>query len=183
MRGRKPQPASVREQKAPVRSKRKAVEATEPAVLVGGVAPPVSVKGAALVVWNKLAPMLMAAKLLSVADIPAFARYCRLTARWEEAERTLDEDGLTYESESAHGKLKRAHPAAMLSMRYSRELLTLEAQFGLLPAERQRIFQARAQTGVSGDLFNLGAPEKPKADEPAAPTPAEPERSPVGMLN
>ncbi len=183
MRGRKPKPAAVRDQVKPVRSQRKAAAPSADSaakVLVGGVAPPASVKGFALELWNKLAPTLMLAKLLSPADVQAFARYCRLSARWEEAERTIDDEGLTYESESAHGKLKRAHPAAMLSMRYSRELLTLETQFGLLPAERQRIMANRAQTGVSGDLFAATAKAEP-TETPPAPT-VQPLRSPVGML-
>jgi P27 family predicted phage terminase small subunit len=180
MRGRKPKPSAVRDQVRPVRSTRKTAPAEAAAVTVGGVSPPASVKGFALELWNKLAPTLVMAKLLSAPDVQAFARYCRLSARWEDAERTIDTEGLTYESESAHGKLKRAHPAAMLSMRYSRELLTLETQFGLLPAERQRIMANRAQTGVSGDLF-APAPN-PKADAPPAPTP-QPASSPVGLLN
>lgn len=181
MRGRKPKPEAVRAQLEPVRSRRKpAAKATDSeAVLVGGVAPPKSVKGFALELWNRLAPTLILAKLLSTPDVPAFARYCRLSARWEEAEKTVDEEGLTYESESAHGKLKRAHPAAMLSMRYSRELLSLETQFGLLPAERQRIMANRAQTGVTGDLFAQSAKDQA---QPQAPKPAVP-NSPVGLLN
>lgn len=184
MRGRKPKPAAVKEQIAPVRSRRKdPAPAAAAVVTVGGVAPPASVKDFALELWNKLAPTLILAKLLSPPDVPAFARYCRLSARWEEAERTITDEGLTYESESAHGKLKRAHPAAMLSMRYSRELLTLETQFGLLPAERQRIMASRAQTGVSGDLF-AAPPAKPDAKEQPAPTtPARAPSSPVGLLN
>lgn len=185
MRGRKPKPEAVREQISPVRSRRKQAAKTADAgaaVLVGGVAPPASVKGFALELWNRLAPTLILAKLLSAADVPAFARYCRLSARWEQAERTIEDEGLTYESESAHGKLKRAHPAAMLSMRYSRELLSLETQFGLLPAERQRIMANRAQTGVSGDLF--AQPAKPEAEKPPAPGPVGPAvSSPVGLLN
>lgn len=182
MRGRKPKPAAVREQLEPVRSRRKPKAEEAAPVLVAGVAPPKSVKGFALELWNKLAPQLILAKLLGPADVQAFARYCRLSARWEDAEGTLDKEGLTYESESAHGKLKRAHPAAMLSMRYSRELLSLESQFGLLPAERQRIMAARAQTGVSGDLFA----QAPKTDAPSEPAPRPdpaPRGSPIGMLN
>lgn len=180
MRGRKPKPDAVRDQLQPVRSRRKPVVKVEaPPVLVGGVAPPKSVKGIALDLWNRLAPNLILAKLLSAPDVPAFARYCRLSARWEEAEKIIDDEGMTYESESAHGKLKRAHPAAMLSMRYSRELLTLETQFGLLPAERQRIFAARAQTGVTPDLF--GGPAA-KDEAPAPSKPVGPS-SPVGLLN
>lgn len=184
MRGRKPKPEAVKAQTKPVRSARKAPAAAPVSVKVGGVSPPASVKKDALKLWNALAPKLMAAKLLTPTDVPAFARYCRLSARWEEAEKELDADGITYESESNHGKLKRAHPAAMLSLRYSRELMALETQFGLLPAERQRIMATRAQTGITGDLFGstgqAEAPEAPPAPESPA---ARPVRSPIALLN
>ena len=170
MRGPKPKPAAVREQIAPVRSKRKKPEPS-PAVLVGGVHPPRTVKGRALEFWNQLAPTLQALKLLAPPDVPAFARYCRLASRFEDAEKILDSEGITYESESAHGKLKRAHPAAMLSMRYSRELLALETQFGLLPGERQRIMYTRAQEGRAGLLDLPDAAPKPEAS-PAESAPA-----------
>lgn len=184
MRGRKPKPEAVKAQTAAVRSKRKAPASTPAAVQVGGVSPPASVKGSALELWNALAAKLMAAKLLTPTDVPAFARYCRLSARWEEAEKELDADGITYESESNHGKLKRAHPAAMLSLRYSRELMALETQFGLLPAERQRIMATRAQTGITGDLFGSTAPSDaaPGPAEPVPPTP-RPKGSPLALLN
>lgn len=170
MRGPKPKPAAVREQIAPVRSKRKKPEPS-PAVLVGGVHPPRTVKGRALEFWNQLAPTLQALKLLAPPDVPAFARYCRLASRFEDAEKILDKEGITYESQSAHGNLKRAHPAAMLSMRYSRELLALETQFGLLPGERQRIMYTRAQEGRAG-LLDLPDGGSPKAESTVEPTPA-----------
>lgn len=181
MRGRKPKQSAVKDQVAAVRSRRKAPVAEAVAtVTVGGVAPPKSVKGLGLALWNKLAPSLVMAKLLTPSDVPAFARYCRLTARWEEAEATIDKEGLTYESDSTHGKLKRAHPATMISLRYSRELMALETQFGLLPAERQRIMAARAQTGVTGDLFAA----KPDAAETNAPPPPSGQAgTPLGLLN
>lgn len=183
MRGRKPKAEAVKAQTAPVRSKRTPpATAVEPKVAVAGVKPPASVKGEALKLWNGLAPKLVQAKLLTDLDVPAFARYCRLAARWEAAEKALDQEGLTYESESQHGKLKRAHPAAMLSMRYARELMALETQFGLLPAERQRLMAQRAQTGITGDLFGAPTPAPKPAGE-IEPPPARPTGSPVGLLN
>lgn len=80
---------------------------------------------------------------------------------------------------SAHGKLKRAHPAFLIGDRLARLLEAQESVFGLNPAERQRIFAARSMTpDPAGDLFG------PRREEPAAAVerPQEP-KGPVGLLN
>jgi P27 family predicted phage terminase small subunit len=179
MRGRKPQPAAVQKAKAPVRSRRASAPPAE-AVQVGAVHPTRKLKPLAIEVWNALAPRLVAAKLLAELDAPAFTRYCQLTARYEEAERAIDDDGLVYWTESNHGKLKRTNPAAMLSLRYSRELAHLEANFGLTPADRQRIFADRARGGAPGDLFN---PDQKPVESDDKPEPvARVGDDPIGML-
>ncbi|MFZ0269931.1 phage terminase small subunit P27 family [Caulobacter sp.] len=183
-RGPKPKPAAVRAQTNPVRSKRKPVEAAPvEAVAVNGVKPPAWLAGEGLEIWNLRAPLLAAAKLLTEADVGAFARYCRNFARWVKLSNELDKDGETYLSESAHGKLKRANPVFLIADRIERQLLAAEDRFGLNPAERQRIMAARSQSGVSGDLF---AAAPPKEDPAAKPTPAAKpvvDSGPVGMLN
>lgn len=178
MRGRKPQPAAVRAVKAAVRSRRKPeAPVAEPAIALGDVVPPAKLGELGVQVWNALAPQLVASKLLTALDVPAFSRYCRLTARFEQAARIIDEDGLTYESVSAHGTLKRHHPAALLEMRYSRELSNLEASFGLNPGDRQRIFAERARIGGQGTLFP-GDQRAPSEDA----SPARTDESPIGIL-
>lgn len=178
MRGRKPQPAATRAVKAAVRSRRKPnAPAAEPAVALGDVVAPAKLGGLAVQVWNALAPQLVASKLLTALDVPAFSRYCRLTARFEQAARVIDDEGLTYESVSAHGTLKRHHPAALLEMRYSRELANLEASFGLNPGDRQRIFAERARVGGQGSLFP--GEQRPQAEDAS---PARTDDSPIGIL-
>jgi P27 family predicted phage terminase small subunit len=180
-RGPKPKPAAVRAQTNPVRSTRTKAVAAE-AVAVNGVKPPAWLKDEGLVEWNVRAPLLAAAKLLTEADVGAFARYCRNFARWVKLSKELDADGETYESVSAHGKLKRANPVFLIADRIERQLLAAEDRFGLNPAERQRIMAARAQTGASGDLFGAAPRQEDPAAKPAQP--AKPiDNGPVGMLN
>lgn len=194
MRGRKPTPAAIKAQKSAVRSKRRpkpgkrAAVASESAVIVAGEPPKWLVKEG-LKIWQRLVPSLIGAKLLSELDTLTFARYCRNYARWLDAQRTLDKEGETYESESAWGKLKRINPVFAIADRLERQLLAAEDRFGLNPAERQRIFAARAQ-GATGDLFGgkvAAQPDAPRrlgdvAAEPA--TPAQPvDEDPIGLLN
>lgn len=182
-RGPKPKPAAVRDQTNPVRSRRTQPAEAAPveAAALHGVKPPAWLKGQGLVEWNARAAMLSAAKLLTAADVGAFARYCRNFALWRKLRDEMDKEGPTYESESNHGKLKRAHPSFMMADRLERQLLAVEDRFGLNPAERQRIMSARMSGGGTGDLF----PPPARKDDPATkPTePARPIDGPIGFLN
>lgn len=187
MRGRRPQPETVKEQKAAVRSARQRSDSaqSEPVAIQAAGQPPSWLKKDGLLIWNRLAPTLRLAKLLTDADTLTFARYCRNYARWLHAQRTIDKEGETYESESQWGKLKRVNPAFLIADRLERQLLAAEDRFGLNPAERQRIFVARATTGVPGDLFTPSQEQPRRPSDPAAEPakPAEPIESPVGLLN
>jgi P27 family predicted phage terminase small subunit len=131
-------------------------------------------------IWERLAPRHSAMKLLGQSDAEAFARYCRNFARWLKMQKTLDREGETYESESTHGNLKRAHPAFLIADRLERQLLVAEANFGLNPAERQRIYAARAAAPNAPDLFG-GENAKAEGDAGKAP-PAPARTSAIGAL-
>lgn len=181
MRGRKPKPAAIKDQVKPVRSARKPTARppeSAPAVATG-VQPPEWLEGEGLAEWNRRAPTMALAKLLSAADINAFARYCANFARWLGMYRTLQEEGEYYVVESPHGTYKRPHPLGSRIETLELRLIAAEDRFGMNPAERQRIMAARAQTGVSGDLFAQPPKTEPRQDSP----PATVRSGPVGMLN
>lgn len=186
-RGPKPQPGAVKEQKAPVRSRQaKKDKAQQPAVPAASLNAPAWLKGEGLKIYQRMSPQLRAMKLLTEADTPAFARYCKHFDRWLDLQKRLEKHGDIYEIETASGKVRRADPAFTMADRLDRMLLAFEDRFGLNPAERQRIFAARANTGASGDLFgNQNKDGERRAEDPAAPaTPAaEPIEGPIGLLN
>jgi P27 family predicted phage terminase small subunit len=163
----------------------------EAAPAVATVEAPAWLRKEGLKIWERLAPRLVSMKLLSPIDAEAFGRYCRNFARWSKMQTVLDDEGETYESESAHGKLKRAHPAFLIADRLEKSLLAAEDRFGLNPAERQRLYAARAaQPAFPGELpFGLPpVPTAPKAGKPKGQPPAPPAvrggpSSPVGFLN
>lgn len=188
-RGPKPEPAAVKEAKGnpghrPIGADAAPADGAS-AQSSGAVVAPAWLKKAGLDVWNRLAPRLVAQRLLGQVDAEAFARYCRNFARWHRMQNMLDKAKEFYESESAHGKLWRIHPAFSIAERLERNLLAAEDRFGLNPAERQRIFAARAAGAGAGDLFG-DQPRQP-ADRPPTEGAADAEqsksKSAIGLLN
>lgn len=181
MRGPAPKPPAVKAQLAPVRSKRGPALAKATQAQPQGVQPPAWLDADGLIEWNARASSLSAAKLLTEIDAGAFARYCVNFARWRAMVGRLQLEGEDYLVESAHGTYRRPHPLAARADALEVRLIALEDRFGLNPTERQRIMAARAQTGVSGDLFS----QPPRAEGPeAGPTPpAGAAMGPIGMLN
>lgn len=188
-RGPKPQPAAVKVAKGNP-SRRKVgtdpVEATAKAS--ARVTAPAWLKEDGLAVWKRLAPRLTSLKLLTETDAETFGRYCRNFARWLKMQKRLDEHGEIYEIETASGVVRRADPAFLIGDRIERQLVSAEAMFGLNPAERQRIYAARAAGATAVvDLFgNPSNPATPRRGKGAAKAPqsqAEPAgKSPVGFL-
>lgn len=168
-RGPAPEPAAVKVAKGnsghrPIETAEMEDEANAAAAAVAGsseIQPPDWLNEGGLKIWAELATRLAAMKILTLIDTNTFARYCQLFGRWVDLERILDTDGTTYESESPHGKYVRAHPAFTQASRLNRELMMLEQNFALNPADRQRLFAARAAAGA-GDLFNPPAPDAGK---------------------
>lgn len=112
-------------------------------------------------VWDRIAPRQAGLKLLTQTDAETFARYCMMFADWIRSTEEIDRDGRWYKIETASGEVRRQHPLLGYVLRINRELMAFEAQFGLNPAERQRIFAARAAgASPSGDLFQATEAEK-----------------------
>lgn len=150
------------------------------AVSVATLTPPDWINPDGLEVWNRLAPKLATMRILGSLDLDAFARYCQNFGRWVKLQKRLDLEGETYTSESPHGTYVRSNPAFMIADRLDRALERAEANFALNPADRQRLFAARAAAGAGagGDLF--GQPQKPgdrTGDDPDAPR-----ARPIGIL-
>ncbi|MCV3209615.1 phage terminase small subunit P27 family [Mesorhizobium sp. YC-39] len=186
-RGPKPEPAAVKEAKGnPGRRAIGSDSTAEASAKTVVVAAPTWLKADGLKVWQRLAPRLASLKLLSQTDAETFGRYCRNFARWMKMQKRLDDIGEIYEIETASGKVRRADPAFLIGDRLERQLVTAEAVFGLNPAERQRIFAARAAAGSGAgdaDLFGnrTPAPRAKGKTRKQAPAPAG-SSSPIGFL-
>lgn len=92
--------------------------------------------------WHKLEPILNSVGLLTVADVPAFERYCVLWGRWRELEEFIKKNGQTYTVKDKSGKKVieyKAYPHVLRAERLAQILVRLEEQFGLTPSSRSRI--------------------------------------------
>lgn len=106
--------------------------------------PPKGLPAKARRIWKELAPRLVATKVLTVADLPSFARYCRLYVAWQEAM-----------------KLVEAKPdrVSVLALRAVDDMLArLEKSFGLTPADRAGLHVEAETTDPRERFFeNRGA--------------------------
>ncbi|MHC2573979.1 phage terminase small subunit P27 family [Rhizobium leguminosarum] len=190
-RGPKPEPAAVKKAKGnsgrrPIGEDPKAEDAKPEVSSMSSVVPPAWLKDGGLDVWGRLAPRLIAMKLLTQLDAETFGRYCRNFSRWLKMQERLDDKGEVYEIETASGIVRRYEPAFAIADRLERQLSAAEANFGLNPAERQRLYAARAAGAGAGggDLFGdsgrMKSEDRPSAAQ-NAPAPARP-TSAVGFL-
>lgn len=176
-RGRKAEPAELKEAKGNPGRRRIAKAPVEPRELV--TVAPADLAAEARKVWDRLAPELARLKFLRETDRNAFARYCEHLAAWWAYTKALRIEGETYLAKSEHNPdgLHRVNPKFLLRERIEKRLEVLEDRFGLSPAARQQIIQRLASytPAPPGDLF--------EAKQPGAPPPPAAPASPVGMLS
>ena len=132
---------------------------------VHGIASPpwLSVEGRKI--WNAIAPNLVQLNIMQKIDGHTFGRYCENFALWLEAKREIRTAGAWYSSSSPHGDYRRVHPAFMIADRLDRSLRQEEANFGINPADRQKLFLARSDKPL-GDLFGDQTPQAKSDDQP-----------------
>lgn len=121
-----------------------------------GMAPPRHLSPRAVDAWHRLAPMLDAMGVLTVADELALERLCECYAELEEARASLarpvlasGKDGepveiaaagqVTYVTHSANGSMVRARPEVAAIAEADRRLKGYLAEFGLTPSTRSRV--------------------------------------------
>ena len=86
--------------------------------------------------WNRVAPALHAAGLLTGLDLTALEGYCVTYAKWRGAEQQLAEEGLTILTPNG---CTQAHPCQSISNQAQKLLLAWVKAFGLSPDSRGRM--------------------------------------------
>jgi P27 family predicted phage terminase small subunit len=79
--------------------------------------------------------------LLSSVDVQMLARYCVIWELWDKARRFIEKNGEVLVVRDKNNKVKNIKPLPQtkLFLRYSQELLKIEAEFGMSPSARTRV--------------------------------------------
>lgn len=93
--------------------------------------------------WRRVAPGLQRLDLLKEEDRAALAAYCDTWARFVEATRTVQREGLTYVA--AQGLIP--HPCVRIAFTASQQLRMWVQQFGLSPSAENGLARAGGEDG------------------------------------
>lgn len=134
-RGRKPIPTALHALRG--NPSKKKLNAHEPQFSGDDMAePPAWLTDGAQAEWRRIAPALIAQKVLTVADRAAFIGYCEAFAQVEEATRRLKAEGYTVKSKEGGD---RSHSCVRIRNQGLDQLRRWAAAFGLDPSTRSRI--------------------------------------------
>ncbi|MBV8177719.1 MAG: phage terminase small subunit P27 family [Mycobacterium sp.] len=108
----------------------------EPVPERGAVVPPVDLEPEAQAVWDRLAPELIAKRVLTSWDVDAFASYCRWTAMYNEAAEAVKRSGLMVMGSQGQQVLAPAVRAMEIADKAAR---STGQRFGLTPGDRAQL--------------------------------------------
>lgn len=95
--------------------------------------------------WPKIAAELDRMGVLTTADGTALGLLCDVLAHYIEARDMMEEEGLTYESESREGGVMiRPHPSVKIASDAWKRARAMAIEFGLTPAARAKVGGAGA---------------------------------------
>jgi P27 family predicted phage terminase small subunit len=101
---------------------------------------PVELKGAARAEWNRTAPILEKMGVLTTADGPALAAYCKLHALTLKADAAIEKYGIVIAKVDETGvSTLRKNPAVTVRSECERLLRAFRSEFGLTPAARSKV--------------------------------------------
>lgn len=133
---------------------------SEPKIISRTLTPPTGLLPDAQVEWDRVADDLVAAGLITVADLASLAIYCTAFGRWVQAERLLAADakanpateGLTIETSNGN---VIANPLLGIRNKAAADLMKAAAELGMTPSARSRVQAAPAsKQDPAADFFN-----------------------------
>lgn len=90
--------------------------------------------------WRRISGELARLGLLTVVDRTALAIYCDAYAKWTQATKVIDLEGMTMEYVTKTGSVNIiARPEVGISQKYAQIIKAFCAEFGLTPSARCRL--------------------------------------------
>lgn len=96
--------------------------------------------------WKRVAPILERLGLLTVVDTTALAAYCQSYSHWQQAERFLRKNGMTYTTQTGYA---RQRPEVAISQKALAQVKMFCSEFGLTPSARARMELPEVPIAVS----------------------------------
>lgn len=112
--------------------------------------PPLFLDDDATAEWERIAPELEDIGILAEIDETALAAYCVAVSRWKRAEKDIEENGITVDSQTGTKK----NPSCTVANEALAQMRAFGSEFGLTPASRSRI-----SVGLSGQKKPRNAQE------------------------
>ncbi|MCA0944502.1 phage terminase small subunit P27 family [Salipiger pacificus] len=145
-RGPAPQPAKLIALKGTGNATRQKERTTgQPEPKADKVAKPKGLSRLASAQWDRVAPDLLAAGLLTNPDVEALRMYCEAFARWKQANLKIGKEGAVIQNQ--HG-VPTVSPWVKISEAAFREMKSILTEFGMTPSSRNRV---KADTGDDDD--------------------------------
>lgn len=137
-RGRKPKPTAAKKLAGNPGKRPLNENEPEPTALAELPAPPDFLLPDAVAEWERVGPELVTCGLLTVADVAHFAAYCQCWARYVEAERWIQENGICMTIRNDKGEVKFSQPVPRFSIAKAmlEKLRSFGSEFGLSPSAR-----------------------------------------------
>jgi P27 family predicted phage terminase small subunit len=138
IRGRRPKPNALKEL-AGNPGKRK-LNPKEPKFAPSEAEAPPYLADAAKDEWDRIAPTLLAQKILTVADRQALAGYCQAFADWQRAQKVLNRGGKNggFTFKTGNGYVQQ-RPEVAIAQKALSLMLKFGVEFGLTPSSRSRM--------------------------------------------
>ena len=147
--GRKPLPAAIKKIRG---SRMKGPDRVEIDLPADTVTAPAEVEGLELVEWNRIAPVLSSAGMLSKIDRAALVCYCTAWASFVRSKEELKKNGEVLQS-AAGGYYQ--NPWLSIRNRQMEIMLKFLTEFGMSPSSRTKIQPEDMAAGDEIDQFNL----------------------------
>lgn len=95
---------------------------------------------AAQEIWRRLVPEMQTLGILTKVDLDTFGGYCAACATFQECEKYIADEGMTYESESEKFGLQiKTRPEVRIRAEALKIVRSFASEFGLTPSSRTRI--------------------------------------------
>jgi P27 family predicted phage terminase small subunit len=118
--------------------------------------------------WKRITPELDNLGLLAHVDQAALAGYCQCFARWQEAEKFIEEHGTVCTMRDDKGNVKWTQPVPQVGIatKMMDRMHRFAAEFGLTPASRTRIQVSSGAPGMDAlDEAIFGCMSRPCPSE------------------